>query len=81
MTGVREAVLMDKALVEGKAGVAAGGTIEGEWNPDDVCHDETFPDHPLSRTRRWLPRIARSLSIDESLASLPKFEWPDRNSR
>ena len=76
MTGLREAVLMDSALAEGRVQVAADGTIEGEWNPDDVCHDGRFPDHPLTRMRRWLPRIRNALSLDKSLTSLPKFEWP-----
>jgi hypothetical protein len=76
MTGVREAVLMDSAVREGRVQVAADGTIEGEWNPDDVCHDGRFPDHALTRTRRWLPRIRRALSVDKSLTSVPKFEWP-----
>ena len=76
ITGLREAMLLDAGLSEGKVRVAADGTIEGDWNPDDQSHDEAFPDHPLSRVRRWLPRIRSNLAIDAQLDSLPKFQWP-----
>ena len=80
ITGMREAILLDAAISEGKVRVAADGAIEGDWNPEDRCHDEAFPDHPLSRVRSWLPRIRSNLTFDANLESVSKFEWPGESA-
>jgi hypothetical protein len=72
---MREVILLDAAISEGKVRLAADGAIEGDWNPEDRSHDGAFPDHPLSRVRSWLPRIRSNLTFDVNLESVPKFEW------
>ena len=80
ITGMREAILLDAAISEGKVRIAADGAIEDDWNPEDRCHDEAFPDHPLSRVRSWLPRIRSNLTFDANLESVSQFEWPGESA-
>jgi len=37
--------------------------------------DNMFPDHPLSRMRKYLKHIEETIKIDESLLNEPKFEY------
>ncbi len=76
MTGTREAFVLDFALAAEQVSIADDGAIEGQWNADDTCYDDQFPDHPLSRVRRWLPRIQDSLSLSEIPNELAEFDWP-----
>jgi tetratricopeptide (TPR) repeat protein len=38
--------------------------------------DELFPDHPLSKVRRWLPTVAETLAIDDATQPVPALEVP-----
>jgi hypothetical protein len=40
---------------------------------DDYRWDDRFPDHPLTRARRWVSRTVESARIDPEFASLPPF--------
>jgi len=40
---------------------------------EDEQYDEKFPNHPLSRVRRYLKEIKQTISFDEKLFDLPKF--------
>ncbi|MGW4249866.1 hypothetical protein [Nocardia sp. NPDC004722] len=43
---------------------------------DDPQWDPQFPDHPLSRARRWYASISASAHIDPRFAALPPFTGP-----
>ncbi|GIG68116.1 hypothetical protein [Phytomonospora endophytica] len=40
---------------------------------DDAGFDAQFPDHPLSRARRWAARIAPSAVVDPAFTALPEL--------
>ena len=56
-TGVREAVLLDRALGDGSVTFSNGGIV---WKvpPGDPRYDAEFPTHPLSRCRKVLLQAA-----------------------
>jgi len=68
VTGVREAVWLDRHL-------AAGGSIDdlAGGGPEDEAWDELFPQHPLSRARRLLPILLASLALDPAAPPLEPF--------
>ena len=76
VTGVREAMLVERLLA---SGAATPATIfdSPAWNPDAEAFDAEFPDHPVSRVRRVLDRVAHSLTIEPSIAGLPGFPLPE----
>jgi len=77
ITGMREAVLADKRLATGEEPDVSGkGPFFRDWNPDAQEYDAQFPTHPVSRARQTLAHVARSASLDEAVARLPKFELP-----
>ncbi len=75
-TGVREAILLDKALRTGAVTVDAGGKLKGDLNSDDARHDNQVPNHPLSRLRREFALIIASLQIQEATQREKRFELP-----
>lgn len=76
VSGIREAILLDAALGNGTVTVGPDGSLIGEWDPNHPDHDADFPNHPLSRVRRWLPRIESALQLSERLATYPKYALP-----
>ena len=40
---------------------------------EDEQYDAKFPDHPLSRIRKYMKEIKQTISFDEKLFDLPKF--------
>ena len=88
MTGVREMVVMDQALAQGRVALSKDEGMTG-WTTDpydpefeaevlrnqaeDERYDKDFPDHPLSRLRRGLRDVATSLSFDESIKTAADF--------
>lgn len=56
-TGVREAVLLDRALGDGSVSFE-GGALTWRVPPDDPRYDAEFPTHPLSRCRKVLGALA-----------------------
>ncbi|MBO0854718.1 MAG: hypothetical protein J2P18_13260, partial [Nocardia sp.] len=44
---------------------------------DDPCWDDEFPDHPLSRARRWINHVRRTVRVDPRFAELPAFTGPE----
>lgn len=76
VTGVREAVLADRRMAAGEVPDVSGrGPFFHNWNPDAPEYDAQFPDHPVSRARRILARVAGSSSFDKTVAALPKFKF------
>ncbi len=43
---------------------------------DDLRFDEVFPDHPLTRARRWIADTVPAVRVDPGFASLPAFVPP-----
>ncbi|WP_280382151.1 hypothetical protein [Nocardia wallacei] len=43
---------------------------------DDAQWDPQFPDHPLTRARRWISHISRTAGVDPRFAALPPFTGP-----
>lgn len=43
---------------------------------DDARWDPQFPDHPLTRARRWITHISRTARVDSRFAALPAFIGP-----
>ncbi|MFF0497976.1 hypothetical protein ACFYU5_16325 [Nocardia aobensis] len=43
---------------------------------DDARWDSQFPDHPLTRARRWITHVSRTARIDPRFAALPPFLGP-----
>ncbi len=43
---------------------------------DDARWDSQFPNHPLSRARRWISHLSRTARIDPRFAALPPFTGP-----
>jgi len=40
---------------------------------EDEQYDAEFPDHPLSKVRRWMKQIKATTSLDASLLNQPRF--------
>jgi hypothetical protein len=76
-TGLREAVFLDRRLAAGERPVMKDDRMElPGWNPDAAEHDVMFPAHPISRARRVLEHLRRTLVVDPSIARLPGFPLP-----
>jgi hypothetical protein len=43
---------------------------------EDEKYDAQFPDHPLSRVRRWLRQFSDSIEFDQYVKAQPKFDGP-----
>ncbi|WP_198407241.1 hypothetical protein [Nocardia terpenica] len=43
---------------------------------DELRWDPMFPEHPLSRARRWIIHVSRTARIDPRFAALPPFPGP-----
>ena len=77
-TGFREAVLLDRRFEAGEAPSVSEGRLHIQnWNPDDEGFDAKFPDHPVSRTRRVLDRMERSVQVDPDVRKRPAFTLPE----
>jgi hypothetical protein len=75
LTGVREAVLLDRFLA---AGMDIDDLLAGACNYDAPEHDAAFPDHPVSRARRLLAEIERTLRFAPPLRRVAPFPLPER---
>lgn len=91
MTGVRDAIIFDVKLnsgevkFEGERGPA--GWMQDPYDPerteglarnlaDDEQYDERFPDHPLSRARRFLRAVESGVTVAENVRGAPPFSGP-----
>ncbi|WP_024803893.1 hypothetical protein [Nocardia sp. BMG51109] len=43
---------------------------------DDAQWDTQFPDHPLTRARRWIAHVSRTAQVDPRFAAIPDFTGP-----
>ncbi|MFC9999958.1 hypothetical protein [Nocardia sp. NPDC127526] len=76
-TGIREAVLMTKIGFQSMFPphpYAPGVKGALPYNlADDIQYDPEFPDHPLTRARRWVARIVPTMRLAPDFAGLPPF--------
>lgn len=91
MTGVREAVVADGLLKEGKIGIGPSGFTGWFADPydpgfraavlrnlsEDELYDAKFPDHPLSRARRLLGAVKAHAKLSEEARAAPRFTGRD----
>jgi hypothetical protein len=93
VTGIREATVM---AMDGNPRIdeATGKIIGWEQDPydpgyqasfmrnkaDDSQYDASFPDHPLSKVRRYLAQLSGCVEIAPDLKSLPAFGFKPRGS-
>jgi hypothetical protein len=74
MTGLREAVLLDRHLATGALPELRGGRMHfAGFDPDSERFDAEFPTHPLSRARRTIDRLAVTAELDAEVKKLPAF--------
>jgi hypothetical protein len=74
VTGVREAVLLDRHLATGAVPEVSDGRMHvAGFEPDNESFDAEFPTHPLSRARRTIKHVAMTARLDTKLKKLPPF--------
>ncbi|KAA8880497.1 hypothetical protein F3087_41025 [Nocardia colli] len=81
-TGVREAVLMTQIGYENMFPphpYAPGLSGRLPYHAaDEIRWDDQFPDHPLTRARRWVTRTVPTARLAPGFAALPPFAGPLR---
>jgi len=78
VSGVREAVLLERRLAAREDSNSGESDAERRrWNPDRAEFDREFPDHPVSRVRRVLRHLAKSVTFTADVAKLPEFPLPE----
>jgi hypothetical protein len=85
ITGMRESVILDEAIAKGLVEVATKkGWFFDPYDPDFQApllsniadkeeYDVRFPNHPLSRVRKYLKMIKESVKCSEVLLKTDKF--------
>jgi hypothetical protein len=82
MTGIREAVVLDRAFRAGTikpGGKELLGWVRGPHSAnlsEDPSLDSEFPEHPLSRARAALRQVSGSLVFSSQLGPEPPFPLP-----
>jgi hypothetical protein len=90
-TGLREAIVMDQALAHQRVTIDEAGQLKG-WAADPYDpsfsggvlrnraeaeeYDKEFPDHPLSRVRRYLNAVVPTIRLSERTKRAPAFGEP-----
>lgn len=77
ITGIRESIVVDKLLEQGVSfkdladtnSYCDEGTALAQYSADASIYDERFPQHPLSRVRRYIAEILQCLA-GQQLAGL-----------
>lgn len=90
-TGLRDSLVLNEFLSDilemSTDGPILRGWFQDPYNPtytegilrnksEDAKYDDQFPDHPLSRVRRYLANIAQGIMIDEVVKNAPLFRGP-----
>lgn len=88
MTGVRDSVVFAKLGMSVDADTGkVPGWAQDPYDPafvvpllrnrsDDAEWDEKFPDHPLSRCRRYLDSLSESITLSDDVVSAAPFTGP-----
>ena len=88
-TGTREAMVLEQLLKTGEITVDKATGIPIGWSRDpyepnlvagmqmniaeEIKYDEHFPEHPLTRARAFLTRVANSINFSPEVLSSPSF--------
>jgi hypothetical protein len=75
-TGLRETMLIDRALGNGTGSIQDGLFVPNDWSFDDEQFDSLVPDHPLPRLRREIKSLAQSVKIAEQVKRKAAFALP-----
>ncbi|NJK44074.1 MAG: hypothetical protein HC933_07095 [Pleurocapsa sp. SU_196_0] len=91
MTGLREALVAEKALQDGSVTLGENGDMTGWFldgnasvaasgMPPNIAEDEAldaeFPDHPLSRVRRHMRTLEPSIRVEDFVKRAAPFSGP-----
>jgi hypothetical protein len=87
-TGLREAVVMDQELAQQRITIDEAGQLRA-WAADPYDpsftggvlrnraeaeeYDQEFPDHPLSRMRRYVNALAPTIRVSDTIKRAPAF--------
>ncbi|MBX9952872.1 MAG: hypothetical protein K2Y39_27105 [Candidatus Obscuribacterales bacterium] len=87
-TGLRESAVFEQLIKTGEISMDSGGNPVG-WSRDpyapnlvagtqmtlaeEIKYDEQFPQHPLSRARGFLTRVANSINFTPEVLNAPAF--------
>ena len=72
ITGLREAIAVDTMLKGRNLSVEQLQQLLGTLDSDHEVSDDELPDHPLSRLHGHLRRIEETLSISETVSTMPR---------
>ena len=83
MTGVRESVILDRLLREGKANLNnwsfdpynstyTKGSLMNK--SEEFKYDAEFEDHPLTQVRKYISQIEKNIMFKPEMEKLKKFE-------
>jgi hypothetical protein len=75
-SGMRDALLTEKALGDGSAQLEGGRIVFRGPLPDHEQFDSMFPDHPVSRLRRELREVASTVRLDPQVLASSPFPLP-----
>jgi tetratricopeptide (TPR) repeat protein len=78
ITGIRESIVVDKLLEQGVSfkvladnnSYCESGTALAPYSADAEIYDERFPNHPLTRVRRYIAEILAALSVQKLVSLL-----------
>ncbi len=95
VTGQREALVLDRELAPGH--LRPTQEVMKSWAADpydptcqqgilrnlaeDEQYDAEFPDHPLSRLRRYFQQIEPTIAVADALKQSPEFRGPRTTRR
>lgn len=79
ITGVREAIILNKALARDDNSASESAAASGDLDPDSEAYDSDFPDHPLSRCRRSMGLIETSACVSDQIRQMDTLALPSGN--
>jgi hypothetical protein len=91
ITGLRDTLVLTSLMHSGETDIDASTGVPAGWldDPYDLHeagpmtrnkserpeYDSQFPDHPLSRARRVLDHLERTVIVDDEIKRQPGFAW------
>jgi len=79
-TGIKEAILGQRSMEEGKTSISDGKIEVLDWNPDSEEYDTEFPNHPIARARLVLGQVQQSVTLTNTAKQSSKFPLPQLGS-
>ncbi len=75
-TGLRDAIIFDRVCDEIGWDAAKKQAGSLEWEGYKEKYDDEFPNHPLSRVRKFLKSLAQSIEFDDDVVQSEPFSPP-----